>query len=182
MTTYISLLRGINVSGYNIIKMDHLKKMMNSLGFEHVKTYIQSGNIIYQSKQNDISKLSENIKNEILKVFGFDVQVQTLTMDSLEKVIFNNPYAKPPFNLALLHVTFLSAIPTPEKIDFLKTVEIKNDSFEIIEQSMYLYCRNGYGNSKLTNTFIENKLKVGTTTRNWKTCNELFNIAKKVNE
>ena len=94
MITYISILRGISVSGHNIIKMDLLKKLISSLGFKNVQTYIQSGNIIYQAKKIDSIKLSEIIKNAIQKEFGFDVPVITLTAEYLEKVIDNNPFQK----------------------------------------------------------------------------------------
>lgn len=181
MTTYISILRGINVSGHNIIKMDQLKQLMMNLGFENVQTYIQSGNIIYQTKQKDTTKLSESIIKTIQKDFGYDVPVITLSINILEKIIQNNPFTKNATDTSLLHVTFLNAIPDTEKIKLLKSVDTKNDTFEIIEQAMYLLCQNGYGNTKLSNTFIENKLKVGATTRNWKTTNELLNMAKKLN-
>jgi uncharacterized protein (DUF1697 family) len=181
MKTYITLLRGINVSGHNIIKMDRLKKLMVNLGFEKVQTYIQSGNIIYQAKQTDSSKLSESIKKEIQKDFGYEVPVYTLNVDVLETIIMHNPYSNKALDASFLHVTFLSSIPETEKIEILKSIDTKNDVFEIIGQTMYLYCPNGYGNTKLTNTFVENKLKVGATTRNWKTTNELLNLAKKLN-
>jgi uncharacterized protein (DUF1697 family) len=182
MITYISILRGINVSGHNIIKMDQLKKLISSLCYENVHTYIQSGNIIYQTKKTDSLKLSEIIKNAIQKEFGFDVPVITLTAEYLEKVIDNNPFQKDNSkDAAFFHITFLAAIPDIEKIDILKSIDTKNDCFEIIEQTMYLYCPNGYGNTKLTNTFVENKLKVGATTRNWKTTNELLKLVKKIN-
>lgn len=179
MTTYISILRGINVSGHNIIKMEQLKKMMANLGFENVQTYIQSGNIVYHTKKADPSKLNERIKKEIQKEFGFVVPVQTFTIDTLETILQHNPFTKHSIDIAFLHVTFLTDIPDSNKVEILKSYDTKNDTFEIIAQCMYLYCPNGYGNTKLTNTFIENKLKVGATTRNWKTCNELLNLAKK---
>lgn len=181
MTTYISILRGINVSGHNIIKMDQLKKMMFRLGFENVQTYIQSGNIIYQTRKTVTTKLSEAIKNSIQKEFGFDVPVQTLTLDELDTIIQHNPYAKQDLDTTFFHITFLTAIPDVDKIALLKAVDSKHDSFEIWQQTMYLYCPNGYGNTKLTNTFIESKLKISATTRNWKTSNELLNLAKKLN-
>jgi len=180
MITYISILRGINVSGHNIIKMDQLKKLITGLGFENVQTYIQSGNIIYQTKKTDSLKLSESIKNAIQKEFGFDVPVITLAIEVLAEVISNNPFLKDKNKEAtFFHVTYLAAIPNQERIEVLKSIDTKNDVFEIVGQTMYLYCPNGYGNTKLTNTFVENKLKVGATTRNWKTTNELLHLAKK---
>jgi uncharacterized protein (DUF1697 family) len=98
-------------------------------------------------------------------------------------VIKNNPFQKDINKDAVFfHVTFLSAIPAQEKIDILKSIDSKNDIFEIVEQAMYLYCPNGYGNTKLTNTFVESKLKASATTRNWKTTNELLNSAKKISK
>jgi uncharacterized protein (DUF1697 family) len=183
MITYISILRGINVSGHNIIKMDQLKKLIENLGFENVHTYIQSGNLIYQTKKTAPIKLSERIKNSIQKEFGFDVPVFTITSETLEVVIKNNPFQKDINKDAVFfHVTFLSAIPAQEKIEILKSIDSKNDIFEIVEQAMYLYCPNGYGNTKLTNTFVESKLKASATTRNWKTTNELLNSAKKISK
>ena len=178
LTTFISILRGINVSGHNIIKMDELKKLIISLGFENVRTYIQSGNIVYQTKTTDPKELNLMIKKAIQKNFGFEIPVHTLTIETLENIIQKNPFVKQSIDAAFLHVTFLAEVPAPEKIDLLKSIDYKNDIFEIIEQTMYLYCPKGYGNTKLTNTFVESKLKVSATTRNWKTTNELLNLAK----
>lgn len=180
MTTYITLLRSINVSGHNIIKMDQLKKLMAGMGFQNIVTYIQSGNIIYQSKKTDLKKISEAIKEEIKKEFGFEVPVLTLTADILETIIHNNPFLQKELDQAFFHVTFLNANPIQEKIEELKSIDSKNDVFEIVGQTVYLCCPNGYGNTKLTNTFIESKLKVGATTRNWKTCNELLRLSKTI--
>ena len=160
--------------------MDQLKKMIESLGFENVQTYIQSGNIIYQTKKTDSLKLSVQIKKALQKDFGFDAPVYTMTSETLEVVIKNNPFQKDKNkDVAFFHVTFLDKLPDKEKISLLQLVDTKNDVFEIVDHALYLYCPDGYGKTKLTNTFVESKLKVGATTPNWKTTNELLNSAKK---
>lgn len=180
MQTYISILRGINVSGHRMIKMDALKKMCADLKFENVQTYIQSGNIIFKSKMTDTEKISKTIKTNIKEEFGFDVPVLTLTKDELETVINSNPFSndksKDP---AFFHITFLSDRPTKQNIEQLKQVDLKNDSYEIIGKAIYLYCPDSYSNSKLTNSLFESKLKLTATTRNWKTTNELYKITTK---
>lgn len=163
-----------------MIKMDALKKMCTNLKFENVRTYIQSGNIIFQSKMTSTEIISETIKTNIDKQFGFDVPVLTLTQEELETVINLNPFSddksKDP---AFFYITFLSAKPTDQNIELLKQIALKNDNYEVVEKAIYLYCPDSYSNSKLTNSLLENKLKVTATTRNWKTTNELLKIATK---
>jgi uncharacterized protein (DUF1697 family) len=183
MATYISILRGINVSGYRVIKMDALKKMCADLAFNNVQTYIQSGNIVFQSKTISTEKTSATINTNIKKLFGFDVPVITFTQTELEVVINSNPFSKDKTkDPAFFHITFLSGQPELQNIELLKQVDLKNDKYEIIDKAIYLYCPNGYSNSKLTNSFLETKLKITATTRNWKTTNELQNIANKVSK
>ncbi len=180
MQTYISILRGINVSGHKIIKMDALKKMCADLNFTNVQTYIQSGNIIYQSKLSGTERISNTIKENIKKVFGFEVPVITFTKTELETVINSNPFLKDKSkDPAFFHVTFLSEKPEKINADLLKQADLKNDRYEITDKAIYLYCPDSYSSSKLTNSFIESKLKVNATTRNWKTANELIKIAAK---
>ncbi len=178
MNTYISILRGINVSGHKLIKMDALREMITSLGFERVQTYIQSGNLVFQSKQTDEKKLAGKIEKEIIKTFGFEVPVLVIAFDELKKIVKRNPFLKDSSkDISFMHVTFLSQQPTAENFDKIKEVKHREDEFQLIEKSIYLYCPNGYGNSKLTNSFFESKLKLTATTRNWKTIGEIIKIA-----
>jgi uncharacterized protein (DUF1697 family) len=181
MATYISILRGINVSGQKLIKMDALKKSYENMGIQNVTTYVQSGNVIFTCNHFEIGELEQNISRQIDKDFGFEVPVIVLTIDKLKQVIDKNPFLKDPnIDLAFLHVTFLSSKPV--QFDH-KTIEDKKKSGEEIvfsDTAVYLYCPNGYGRTKLNNNFLEAKLKVGATTRNWKTTNELFKIAERL--
>lgn len=179
MMVYISILRGINVSGHKLIKMDALRKLYENLGFHSITTYVQSGNVVFSAADTDPKKLEEKISLQIEKDFGFDVPIIVLTISKLRQIIDDNPFLKDPNkNEAFLHVTFLSS--KSEYTDF-ETIEGKKQSGEEIvfsEHAVYLYCPNGYGKTKLTNSFLEPKLKVVATTRNWKTTKELLKIAE----
>ena len=181
MTTYISILRGINVSGHNLIKMDALRKLYENLGFQNVTTYVQSGNVVFTGNDIEVNELEQRITQQIEKDFGFNVPVIVLTLSKLKQIIENNPLLKNHNNnidIAYLHVTFLSS--KPDHYDQKKIEDKKQDEEEICfsDNAVYLYCPNGYGRTKLTNNFLEAKLKVGATTRNWKTTTELLKIAQ----
>lgn len=178
--TFITILRGINVSGKNIIRMNALQKMFENLGFQNVATYVQSGNVIFTYPVIDTDHLEKKISNQIEKEFGLDVPVIVLTIEELQHIVDNNPFSKDPGrDQKFLHVTFLSA--TPDSSD-IKTIEDKRQSGEDISfagKAVYLYCPNGYGKTKLTNNLLERKLKVVATTRNWNTTTELLKMAGK---
>jgi uncharacterized protein (DUF1697 family) len=181
MATYISILRGINVSGSKVIKMDALRKTFEALGFKNVQTYIQSGNIVFQCKQSKTESLEKKIHQQIETTFGFDVATMVLEVDYLKTIIKKNPFIKDKSkDVARMHVTFLSAIPTKELHDKIKMGDYKEDEFILIGKAIYLHVPISYGNSKLSNNFFENKLKVAATTRNWKTVNELLRMAEEV--
>jgi uncharacterized protein (DUF1697 family) len=181
MHTYIAILRGINVGGKRMIKMDALKQLFASLGFSKVETYIQSGNVFFQCKKTSEEKLATTIAKEIENVFGFDVPTIVTNAEDLKQIVANNPFAKDKKKQAeYFHVTFLATTPTKENIGSVEKLTFGDDAFAIMDKAVYLYCPNSYSNSKLTNGFFETKLKVIATTRNWKTCNELVNIAEKI--
>lgn len=180
MTIYISLLRGINVSGKNSIKMVELVNMFEKLNFQNVKTYIQSGNIIFQYKNEATEKLEQIIYNQIKNEFGFDVPVLVLTSEQLQKVIDINPFIKDSSKeKSFLHVTFL-AEPLVREYDNKTIVgkKLESEEITITKNAVYLYCPNGYGRTKLNTNFLENKLGVQATTRNWKTTVKLLELAK----
>jgi uncharacterized protein (DUF1697 family) len=179
MITYISILRGINVSGRNPIKMEALKDLCSTLGMTQVQTYIQSGNIVYQYKQVSTEKISALLKKEIRNTFGWEVPVITLTLEELIKTVQNNPYPKDKKkDPAFFHVTFLDQTPATENLKKILACHYSPDLFEIIDKMVYLYCPGGYGETKLSNNFFENKLKLTATTRNWKTTLQLIKMAE----
>ncbi len=178
MTTYISILRGINVSGKNLIKMDALKKSMKDFILKMSKLIYKSGNVIFSTQPGEEKEIADKIAKQIKKEFGFDVPVIVLTADKLREIIQQNPFIKDKQkDVAFMHVTFLADIP--KEFD-KKTIEEKKsagEEIEFSEDAVYLYCPVGYGQTKLNNNFLENKLKVGATTRNWKTANVILEMA-----
>jgi uncharacterized protein (DUF1697 family) len=178
MTTYIAMLRGINVGGKNRIPMVELKAMCLKIGLKNCVTYIQSGNMIFQSPENNSVKLEENVKLEIQKRFKLDVPVIVRTMKEMEKVAISSPFiSQIGIDPEKLYVTFLEKIPQPEQLEKIVKFTYPPDEFIIQGKEIYLHCPVSYGNSKLTNSFFESKLKVTTTTRNWRTVNELIRLA-----
>jgi uncharacterized protein (DUF1697 family) len=183
MITYICILRGINVSGTRMIKMEALRQLFAGLGFINAQTYIQSGNIIFQSKDANRFRLENLIAGAILKKYNFDVSVLIKELGELRQLILANPFINDKKKeIAHLHVTYLSGNPSSGKIKEIYEGQYKPDEFQIIGDNIYLYCPNGYGISKLTNSFWESKLKLTATTRNWKTTNELIRIAEKIEQ
>jgi uncharacterized protein (DUF1697 family) len=178
MATYISILRGINVSGQKVIKMDVLKVLYEDLNFKNVKTYIQSGNIVFQYTSTAHTELEQLISRKINQQFGFDVSVMVMNIEKLTRIISNNPFIKDETkDISHLHVTFLSSVIEKVDKEIINQYKSAGEEFLISDDVIYLYCPNGYGKTKLSNTFFEKKLKVGATTRNWKTTNELLKIA-----
>jgi len=170
------MLRGINVGGQKRIKMDELKGLYESLGLDNIQTYIQSGNVLFSATETDCVKLAGKIEQKIKRSFGFEVVVIIRTKNELGKIIRKNPLADK--DESKLHVTFLSDYPESIPKEEIKKVVGKSEEFAIEEREIYLYCPNGYGNTKLSNNFFERKLKVTATTRNWKTVTTLFEMAK----
>ena len=176
MAVFLSILRGINV-GNKQIKMADLKKLYEELGFENVRTFIQSGNVVFESKTT--TKLAQKIEQKINEAYKFDVPVIIITEKELQKIIDLNPFLKQKnIELDKLHVTYLGEEPTKENITKTEAYNYAPDLFHISGKAVYVYCPNGYGNTKINNTFFENKLKVSATTRNWKTTNALLNLMK----
>ena len=178
MPTYIAMLRGINVSGQKMIKMDALRQMFDNMGFADAKTYIQSGNVVFKTKKTTNATLEKKIHDQIEKTFGFDVPVIIRDTAEMNKVIETNPYLQKGEDLARLYITFLDSEPNADQLQKIQDLSFPPDKFELIGKEIYLCVYNGYGNSKLSNNLFEAKLKLKATTRNWKTVNELVRMCK----
>ena len=178
MTKFVALLRGINVSGQKQIKMSALKSLFEETGFSEVETYIQSGNVIFSSKEKSSKKLEQKISLAIKKKFGFNVPIIVLTPEEIEYVINNNPFIKKKKDSEKLYVTFLSSLPTDENIKKLNAIDYSPEEYIIDGRYIYLFVPNGYGKAKLNNNLFENKLKVFGTTRNLKTIKALFELTE----
>ncbi len=175
---YIALLRGINIGRSKRIKMADLVKTLDSLGFKNIKTYLQSGNVIFEYDSSDISEIEGSIERKISETFSFSVDVIIRTKDELESTVKDNPFiSEHDIELDKLHVTFLSDIPDQKAILNMDINKAENEKFEIIGREVYLYCPNGYAKTKLKNDMFEKKLNTTATTRNWKTTNKLLELS-----
>jgi len=176
---YISLLRGINVGGHNRIKMDKLRQSFEALGFEQVKTFIQSGNVVFKSAKTSPSTLSRRIEAKILTDFDFSASVVSRSAEELGSAIENNPFLKEPeIDAAKLHVTFLSAVPDPSALKKLAELTVAPDKSCCIGKELYLYLPNGVSGSELMKRPLDRVLSLVTTTRNWRTVNSLHQICQ----
>jgi uncharacterized protein (DUF1697 family) len=175
MSTAISILRGINVGGKRKVPMEALKKCYESLGFQNVKTYIQSGNVIFDYKGGDTQGLAEMLERGIRETFGFEVTVVIRSKEEMLRVIRGFPFTSEEEDFA--HVTFLSKTPASVPIEEIDMALGKGERFSVSGKEVYLFCPNGYGRTKLTNSLFEKKLNVAATTRNWRTVNALYALA-----
>ncbi|HNM25180.1 MAG TPA: DUF1697 domain-containing protein [Saprospiraceae bacterium] len=177
MDNFIAILRGINVSGKNMIKMPELKTLFAALGFGSVHTYIQSGNVVFSAPAASEAQLVSVIEQSIAERFGYQVPVLIRTAREWSRVLVNNPFlSEKDIDPAFLHVTLLEEAPQPAVVNKLLQYHYEPDRYVIDGRSVYLFCPGGYGNTKLSNAFFENKLKVRATTRNWKTMNEIYQL------
>jgi uncharacterized protein (DUF1697 family) len=182
MPTYLALLRGINVSGKKIIKMEDFRNLMESVGYGNVKTYIQSGNVIFESDGTSKIKIAASIEALIEGHYGFDVTVFVLDLKDIEKAIDNNPFVsqRQPEGAGSkkLYVTFLSGSPSPEKMQSLREAPIGHDLIEVVGDVLYFKLETKASESKLSNNLIESRLKLKATTRNWNTTLKLYDMMK----
>jgi uncharacterized protein (DUF1697 family) len=172
MKRYVAFLRGINVSGQKLIKMEALKAMFISMKFADVVTYIQSGNVAFSMAKANDEKLQNKIEKQIIKTFSYEVVVTIRSREELEGIIANSPLKDDPEHSRKLYVTMLSEEPDKVKYESLKAFLKDGEEMECINKEIY-FVSEAYGETKLSNTFIEKKLGLDATTRNWATMNKM---------
>ena len=177
MIKHLALLRGINVSGTKMIKMEALKKALESVGFSNVVTYIQSGNVFVETVEESASKVGFIIKQEIFKSFGYDVPVVIIGKEDLQLCLLNNPFVKEEeVDLKKLYVSFVSKYLKLEAIHDLKISNIKPDQVYIDGTRIYIKYFDSPAKTRLDNNYIEKKLVLTSTIRNWNTVNKLLEM------
>ena len=177
MSTWISLLRGINVGGQKRLRMETLRAIYAELGFNNIRTYVQSGNVIFESQEQDQVKLHQRIEVRIEQACGYPIKVFILQPAELDRILNGNPFVHRNEDLSKLHVTFLYLTPTDVAWGKITSPGNISDEFAPGEMAVYLFCPNGYGKTRLSNNFFERKLGMPVTTRNWNTVNALSNMA-----
>ncbi|NQX48790.1 DUF1697 domain-containing protein [Paenibacillus tritici] len=180
MSTYIALLRGINVGGNKIIKMQELKAMFTSLQYENVRTYIQSGNVVFESEATSAPQLAGTISQSIQQTFGFEVAVIIRSLEELEAVITGNPFPlTEPEAFKRLYVSFLAAEPAPEALEKVRPYEDGPDKVRVIGKELYTCYEVSVSESPLFKVQLDKLLGVTITVRNWNTLNKVVALARK---
>ena len=179
MPVYIALLRGINVSGQKKVSMAGLRDVLTGAGFQEVRTYIQSGNVIFSDTPAGKLQLQHQIGELINKHFGFEVAVLVLSMAELREIIDENPFRELHEGAqAHMYFTFLFSKPADTRSKNLQQESFANEECALSERCVYMLCHKGMGKARLNNNLIETRLQVKATTRNFRTTLKLLEMGK----
>jgi len=179
MYKHLALLRGINVSGHNMIKMDALKQLLEKMGLQNVVTYIQSGNVFVDAEEDHGASVGFKIKQEIFKEMGLDVPVVVISKSDLEACFTNNPFLKEKeADAKKLYVAFISKELHSGHLNDLKISQFKPDEVSIDGSRIYIKYAVGAGKTRFDQKYIEKKLNVTATIRNWNTVTTLLEMYK----
>jgi uncharacterized protein (DUF1697 family) len=178
MNTHIALFRGINVGGKNLLPMNELVVLLEDIGTRNIKTYLQSGNVIFQNAEENVAQLSKRLTVEIKKRYGFEPYVLILGLDELEKAMVENPFPEAENDPSSLHLGFLAFKPKSPDLKKLDCLKKESELFHLTERVFYLHAPEGFGRSKLAAS-TEKLLGVPMTYRNWRT---VFKIREMANE
>lgn len=174
---HAALLRGINVGGKNPLPMKDLTRMFEAAGGRNVRTYIQSGNVIFKAAASS-SKIGEAVTKSIEKQFGYWIPVILRTSEQLQKAISGNPFVAAGADQKALHVYFLSYAPSAASCESLDASRFAPDAFEVRGREIYLHLPNGMGRTKLTNAYFDSQLSTTCTARNWATVLKLAEMMR----
>lgn len=173
---YVALLRGINVGGNNMIKMETLRAIFESLGFENVKSYINSGNLAFDTAKTDDGKLSSKIHDAILKEFGFDISVMVRSVAEISDIVASNPFEGQFESHKDIHVFFLNKKLSDDQHALLLEMGNANEMFGIFDRYIICMLKIHILDSAVGKGFIDKKLKVASTARNWRTVQKLLSL------
>lgn len=171
---YAAFLRGINVGGKNKVQMERLREICGGLGLKNVKTYINSGNVVFETAKSDDRKLAAKIEKAIEKEFGLNIKTMVRTHTEIEEIIKNNPFDGQFENDKDLHVFFLDEELPEEKRELLLSNNNENEMFAVRNREIYCLLRVSVLDSLMGKDYIGKKLKVSATARNWRTVNKIL--------
>jgi uncharacterized protein (DUF1697 family) len=174
--TYLALLRGINVGGKNKLSMKDLVGIFAESGCENPRSYIQSGNVVFDASPGVASGVAGRIAARIADRFGYRTPVVLRTVDEMAAVLANNPYLNAGIAEEELHVYFLEGRPDPHRALQLDPDRSPPDRFEVHGSEIYLRLLNGMARTKLTNAYFDSKLVTTSTARNWRTITKLHEL------
>jgi uncharacterized protein (DUF1697 family) len=178
MNTYIALFRGINVGGRNILPMKELTAVLEELGLVSIRTYIQSGNVVFQTAADRTRKLAGKISAAVGKSHGFIPQVLVLSIQELQNAIDSNPFPEGNSEPKTLHLFFLETEPAKPDLARLTSRQASSERFKLVGTVFYLHAPEGIGRSKLA-AIVEKALGVTVTARNWRSANAILSLALK---
>ena len=182
MTVVISLLRGVNVGAHNRIKMEPLRALYESLGLLDVQTLLQSGNVIFRTKERDLVRLATRIRDGFEQTFDFRPEVILRTASELRDVIARNPFAaRPGIDPSRLLVIFLAGDPDADARDRVLRIKADPEELRMHGRELYIYFPNGMARPKLSAALVERTLKMPGTGRNWNTVTKLLELAERQN-
>jgi len=174
--TYAALLRGINVGGKHKLPMKDLAEVFSASKCKDVRTYIQSGNVVFCAPPEPVTRLAAALEKRIEARFGFPVPVIIRSHPQLAKIVRTNPYLSRGLSDRLLHVVFLAEEPAREAIGKLDPQRSPGDEFQVIGSEIFLCLPNGAGSTKLTNAYFDSRLSTTGTARNWATVLKLLEM------
>jgi uncharacterized protein (DUF1697 family) len=177
MNTYIAFFRGINVGGKNSLPMKEMVAVLEDIGARKVRTYIQSGNAVFQSAEKNASQLSKRLAAEINKRYGFEPHVVILGLDAIKRVMAENPFPEAEADPSSLHLGFLASAPKSPDLEKLNSLKKEGERFHLSDNVFYLHAPEGIGRSKLAAS-TEKLLGVPMTDRNWKTVCKVREMAE----
>ncbi len=175
MCTCIAFLRGINVGGRHSLPMKELIVLFEAQGCTDVKTYIQSGNVVYRHARGNVRLLADDIGSAILASHGFQPRTLILTKDDLKHAVAANPFPQAADDPKTLHLFFLADLPTSPELDAMTEIKADNEKFSLADKVLYLYAPDGIGRSKLAGK-VEKLIAVDATARNWRTVNKVLEL------
>ena len=177
MKTYVALFRGINVGGNNVLPMKNLVALLENIGSKNVKTYIQSGNAVFEHEEENSSLLSRRIRAMIKESHGFEPQLLLLKLEDIERAVGSNPFPEAESEPKTLHLYFLASVPNNPELGVLESIKSDGERFALKDGVFYLHAPEGIGRSKLAaNT--EKALGVAATGRNWRSVCKVMAMAK----
>jgi uncharacterized protein (DUF1697 family) len=172
----IALLRGINLGSHKRVGMGPLRDLLNGLGYEDVRTHLQSGNVVLGATVTG-EQLGRELEQAIAAEFGVEIDVIVRTRDELAKVVARDPLGKVADNPSRYLVSFLSAKPDPKLVRELEKLKVASEQFVVVGRELYAWHPGGVGVSKLSKAFADGKLGVTATARNWNTVTKLLELA-----
>lgn len=181
MQVVISLLRGVNLGGHNKVKMEELRALYSSLKLRDVQSYIQSGNVIFRTPQQDLASVCASIEGAIAKKFGIKTFVVLRTIAQMRNIVARNPFASEPgVEPNKLVVTFLPCEPGEQACNKARAIPIKPEVLHILGSELFIHFPNGQGQSKFPWPVLDRTLGTSGTSRNWNSVTKLLEMAEKL--